>query len=70
MGELFSYTLRSAWETANTLVESSDVQWAYLRCDGTSDAGAAVNTYHEKLRLDEPSDPTQSRTFYWLRGTC
>ena len=65
-GGLFgSYTLRYAWKKANTLVESSDVQWAYLRA--TSDS---ANTYNEKLRSSEPADPTTNRSFWTARGSC
>lgn len=69
-GLLCSYTLRDAWKRANILVEGSDVQWAYLRCTGTTSNGTPANTYNEKLRVAEPNDPTHNRSFWTARGTC
>lgn len=59
------YTLRESWKKANVLVESSDVEWAYLRC-----AGTGADTYNEKLTTSEPADPTTGRTFWTAHGSC
>lgn len=59
------YTVREAWETANIIVESSDVQWAYLRCTGTG-----ADTYNELLTTTEPADPTTNRSFWTAHGSC
>ncbi len=64
-GVVGSSTLRYAWKKANTLVESSDVEWAYLRA--TSDS---ADTYNEKLRSSEPADPTTGRSFWTAHGSC
>ena len=64
-GGLFSYTLRDAWRLANTLVEGSDVQWAYLRATSPT-----ANTYNEKLTTSEPNDPSSNRSFWTARGSC
>jgi hypothetical protein len=61
-----SYTLRDSWRLANTLVEGSGVQWAYLRATSPT-----ADTYNEKLTTSEPSDPVVgSRTFWTNRGSC
>jgi hypothetical protein len=59
------YTLRAAWKKANVLVESADVEWAYLRCTGTN-----ANTYNEMLGTGEPADPTSGRSFWTAHGSC
>jgi len=70
-GGLFAqYTVRSAWKKANILVESSNVEWAYLRCTGKTDSGASANTYNEKLTPSEPNDPTSDRSFWTSHGPC
>lgn len=66
----FSHTLRYAWKKANTLVEGSNVKWAYLRCTGTDSQGNSANTYNEKLRTSETTDPTHNRSFWTAKGTC
>jgi Family of unknown function (DUF6345) len=58
-------TVREAWATANILVESSDVQWAYLRCTGDG-----ANTYNELLTTAEPADPITNRSFWTAHGSC
>jgi hypothetical protein len=62
--------IRRAWDKANTLVEGSNVEWAYLRCDGTDRQGNPANTYNERLLPNEPVDPVRDRTFWTARGTC
>ena len=62
--------VRVAWKKANVLVEGSNVQWAYLRCTGTTESGSSANTYNEKLTKSEPIDPTHNRTFWTARGSC
>lgn len=57
--------VREAWAEANEIVESSAVDWAYLRA-----STAAAPTYHERLRESESPDPTGSRSFWTARGTC
>jgi hypothetical protein len=47
---------------ANEIVEGPDVEWAYRR--------AADDTYHERLRTEEPVDSGSARTFYTARGSC
>lgn len=69
-GMFFNHTERYAWKKANTLVEGSNVEWAYLRCEGETSSGSAANTYNEKLRSGEPSDPTNSRSFWTAHGSC
>lgn len=64
------YTVRSAWKKANVLVEGSNVDWAYLRCTGTTSTGASANTYNEKLTKAETTDPTHNRTFWTAHGPC
>lgn len=59
------YTVREAWETANIIVEGSDVQWAYLRATGDG-----ADTYNELLTPSEPIDPTVNRTFWTAHGSC
>ena len=59
------YPVREAWAMANTVVEGSNVQWAYLRATGTN-----ANTYNELLTPSEPTDPTVNRSFWTARGTC
>jgi hypothetical protein len=59
------YTVREAWETANIIVEGSDVQWAYLRC-----TGSGAETYNELLTTTEPADPTTNRSFWTAHGSC
>jgi Family of unknown function (DUF6345) len=62
--------VRVAWKKANVLVEGSNVQWAYLRCTGTTASGSSANTYNEKLTKSDPIDPTHNRTFWTARGSC
>lgn len=69
-GFIGNNTLRYAWKKANVLVEGGSVQWAYLRCTGTTSSGSSANTYNEKLRSSEPSDPTHNRSFWTARGNC
>jgi hypothetical protein len=57
--------VREAWAEANEIVESSKVQWAYLRATSPS-----TPTYNEFLRAGEPADPTTNRSFFTARGTC
>lgn len=64
------YTIRDAWKKANRLVESSDVQWAYLRAEGRTSGGTPVSTYNERITKSEPNDPTHQRTFWTARGSC
>ena len=59
------YTVREAWKMANVMVESSDVEWAYLRC-----TGSGADTYNEKLTSGEPADPTANRSFWSNHGSC
>jgi len=66
----FNYTERYAWKKANVLVEGSNVDWAYLRCEGKTSSGSSANTYNEKLRSGEPKDPTTNRSFWTARGSC
>lgn len=70
-GGFFSqYTVRGAWKKANVLVEGSNVEWAYLRCTGTTSSGASANTYNEKLTTSETNDPTHNRSFWTAHGPC
>jgi hypothetical protein len=62
---MWDMPVREAWAEANEMVESSDVQWAYLRA--TTDSAP---TYNERLRAGEPNDPTSGRSFWTARGTC
>jgi hypothetical protein len=64
------YTVRSAWKKANQLVESSSVEWAYLRCTGKTSGGSSADTYNEKLTKSEPNDPTHDRSFWTAHGPC
>jgi hypothetical protein len=64
------YTVRSAWRKANVIVEGANVEWAYLRCTGTTSTGVSANTYNEKLRTSETNDPTHNRTFWTAHGPC
>lgn len=57
--------IREAWAEANEIVESSDVQWAYLRAEAPE-----APTYNERLREAESTDPVSSRSFWTARGTC
>ena len=59
------YTVREAWKLANIAVESSDVEWAYLRCTATG-----ADTYNELLTASEPIDPTTNRSFWTAHGSC
>ena len=59
------YPVREAWKLANIAVESSDVEWAYLRCTGTG-----ADTYNELLTASEPADPTTNRSFWTAHGSC
>ena len=59
------YPVREAWKLANVAVESSDVEWAYLRC-----TGAGADTYNELLTSSEPADPTSERSFWTAHGSC
>lgn len=64
-GLLTHHPIRTAWKKANTIVEGSDVRWAYLRATGSN-----ANTYNEKITPNEPTDPTQNRTFWTANGQC
>lgn len=57
--------VREAWAEANEIVESSNVQWAYLRAESPN-----APTYNERLRVAETTDPTTRRSFWTARGTC
>ena len=59
------YPVREAWAMANTVVEGSNVEWAYLRATGDG-----ANTYNELLTPNEPVDPTVNRTFWTAHGSC
>jgi hypothetical protein len=59
------YTIRDAWKTANILVESSDVEWAYLRA-----TAPGADTYNELLTTSEPADPVTGRSFWTAHGSC
>jgi hypothetical protein len=59
------YPVREAWKIANTLVESSDVEWAYLRA-----TAPGADTYNELLTGSEPVDPTVNRSFWTAHGSC
>jgi hypothetical protein len=59
------YPVREAWKMANVAVESSDVEWAYLRCTGTG-----ADTYNELLTTGEPVDPVSNRSFWTAHGSC
>jgi hypothetical protein len=62
---LFDMPMREAWAEANEIVEGANVQWAYLRATSPT-----ANTYQERLREAEPSDPSANRSFFTARGTC
>ncbi|HEX8501019.1 MAG TPA: DUF6345 domain-containing protein [Pyrinomonadaceae bacterium] len=69
-GLIGDHTLRYAWKMGNSIVEGSGVEWAYLRCNGKTSSGANVDTYNEKLRKEEPSDPATNRSFFTAHGSC
>ncbi len=62
---MWDMPVREAWAEANEMVEGSNVQWAYLRA-----ASDGAPTYNERLRANEPADPTTQRSFWTARGTC
>ncbi|MFL6140907.1 MAG: DUF6345 domain-containing protein [Labedaea sp.] len=62
---VFDMPMREAWAEANEIVEDAGVHWAYLRVSSDEE-----NTYHERLRVEEPADPGTGRTFFTARGTC
>lgn len=62
---VFDMPTREAWAEANEIVESADVQWAYLRATSPE-----ADTYDERLRAEEPPAPGADRTFFTARGTC
>lgn len=61
----FDMPVREAWAEANEIVEGSSVRWAYLRAET-----ASAQTYNERLREAEPTDPVTNRSFWTANGTC
>jgi Family of unknown function (DUF6345) len=61
----FDLPMREAWAEANEIVEGGDVVWAYRRTTSPD-----ANTYHERLRADEPAESAPGRDVFIARGTC
>lgn len=61
----FDLPIREAWLEANEIVEGPDVEWAYRRVSGPE-----ADSYHERLRSQEPADPGPGHVYYTARGSC